>query len=167
MAKENYWLELLQNNSLKLDDADPATGVGGAAKLKRGKGRPSTNGAQPAWMLYRAMAIIEGYQKFRREGYNRQVSQEKAVGHVKSLLPKMAVSIGTVKRVLARDHSAAFKECWVVERKPEEVPVWENVPLGAPIVEFKTMEVLQFSLRPFPKHPKTKRTALDFSRKRR
>lgn len=137
---------------------------------KLGKGRPSTNGAKPGWMLYRAMLIIEGFHKFRTEGKNRAVSQEKTVGYVKSLHPRMPVSIGTVKRVLAYCRPRDDAERWVVNRKKVVAPVWDDLDalaLGSAIEKHEVLEVLEFSTGKPPKYPKpaNKLPPINFSKK--
>jgi len=122
---------------------------------KRKRGAPPKHGAQHLRMLYRAMLIIEGYQKYRMLGFNHRDTVKKAVHHVRSLLPNMRVSAREVDRVLAAYHSDKRVQSIVVERKLEEVLVdWEDAALGSRIDKCETREVLVFSFRARPKYPK-------------
>lgn len=139
----------------------------GRDMAKRKRGAPRKNGARPAWMLYRAMLIIEGYQKYRMSGLSHRESREKAVLYVKASHPDMLVSPREVDRVLAAYHSDRLVEGIVVERKLEDVPIFGVAALGSKVVKFEKKEVLAFSVLPRPKYQKRpkKLPALNFSRK--
>lgn len=140
----------------------------GRELAKRKRGAPRKNGMQPAWMLYRAMLIIEGYQKYRMSGLSHRESREKAVQHAKAYLPdKMPVSPREVDRALAAYHSDRRVEGFVVKRRLEDVPVFGDAALGFKFVKFEKKEVLDLFVFPRPKYQKRpkKLPALDFSRK--
>lgn len=118
--------------------------------------------------LYRTFLMIECFQKFHTNGFNRTLSINKAIQKINELHPKMkGISASAFKKVLAKYHSTEGVN-WLVEKKLEEVPVWEDAPLGSKIDKYETMEVSEFSIGEHPKYPKTpKRKALNFSKKRR
>ena len=126
----------------------------GLELAKRKRGAPRKNGARPAWMLYRAMLIIEGYQKFRMLGLNHRESREKAKLHVKASHPDMPVSVREVDRVLEAFHTDSRVEGFVVERRLEDVPVFGDAALGFEFVKFEKKEVLDIFVLPRPKYQK-------------
>jgi len=69
------------------------------------RGRPRKDGAKAAWVLYRAMVGLRGYDKARSSGEKYQEALKGAVAEVRHQFPGMPISETEIKRILAEFRS--------------------------------------------------------------
>jgi hypothetical protein len=82
------------------------------------RGRPQSDGYQPAWMLRRDTAVVCAYSEARNRGEKHEAAVGEAVEDIRKQYPAMPISETAVKRALAkfqpRDGETAF-----IVTKPE------------------------------------------------
>jgi hypothetical protein len=79
------------------------------------RGRPKQNGAQPGWMLVRALMVLQAFHKHRLNGIKQEVAVTMAADDANQLWPKNRIKESTVKTILAKLYPTDTENVVVVE----------------------------------------------------
>jgi hypothetical protein len=80
------------------------------------RGRPEQQGAKPGWMLNRIGVVLNAFRRARKRGEKYKAAVDQAIAAVKTELhPKMPISSGGVKRILAQWSPKSGFGMWVTE----------------------------------------------------
>jgi|HubBroStandDraft_2_1064218.scaffolds.fasta_scaffold30328_2 hypothetical protein len=108
------------------------------------RGRPRKDGAKAAWVLYRAMVGLRGYDKARSSGEKYQEALKGAVAEVRHQFPGMPISETEIKRILAEFRSKELELTFLVTES-EDTTTLDGRKCG---------KAWQISIGPLPNHPR-------------
>ena len=87
------------------------------------RGRPSTNGIKPGWVLHRDVLALLGYDQARSAGEKHAAALTAAVAAVREEFPTMPMSETTARRILVRYRSATVVETFLPIKTDQGVGV--------------------------------------------
>jgi hypothetical protein len=122
--------------------------------MKQARGRPTKNGLQPAWMLFRSFLVLSAYNEARRSPLKHSSAVTEAVAIVKKTWPGMPISETEVKRILAKFQPKGIAAAVKVE-KVSDSPLRPAVCLAMGVPEGSKMKTtFVFGFGPRPEYPR-------------
>ena len=118
------------------------------------RGRPTKNGLQPAWMLFRCFLVLHAYNKARSSPLKHSSAVTEAVAIVKKTWPDMPISETEVKRILAKFQPKGIPVA-VKVRKASDSPLRPAVCQVMGVPEGSKMKTTYiFGFGPRPQYPR-------------